>query len=126
MQGQTADEPHDEFPVRNAKLSATDVGKATLKKSPLASPEPPTETKRVYRSPLNSGAKRLTKDSALTDTPSTVASTSPTFRPTATRTVAQDRNLVFGLDDPFMFKIYNAFRDQSRGVVIRGSISRAD
>ena len=33
MQGQTADEPHDEFPVRNAKLSAADVGKATLKKS---------------------------------------------------------------------------------------------
>ena len=38
MQDQTADEPHDEFPVPNAKLSATDVGKATLKKSPLASP----------------------------------------------------------------------------------------
>ena len=85
-----------------------------------AHPVKPTGTKRSNPSPLKPEAKRVQKDSGMTfDTPSTCASTSPQFRPLEPRTLQQDRNLAFGLDDSFMFRVYNAFHDQPREIVIR-------
>ena len=78
---------------------------------------------------MEADPKRVQKDSAITTTPSTGASTSASYRP-VTRGLEPDPNLTFGLDDSFMFRVFNVFRDQSRQGVIqilrRGHLHTSD
>ena len=84
------------------------------------------QVKRPLQSPLaSSSSKRRLIDSGLTtDTPSTVASTSPLFEPRVSsmspRTMSREQmeNLSRGLDDNFIFRIWNTFRGLNTDDVI--------
>ena len=99
---------------------------STLSKRPLLSPLAATSSKRPLTSPLDctSSKRRLIDSGMTTDTPSTVASTSPIFEPRASprnRTpMSRDQmeNLSRGLEDNFIFRIWNTFRGLSTDDVI--------
>ena len=115
-------------PVENPLLASSRKGQAILgfNLSPGKPVSPQTGSKRPFISPDIPSSKRRQTDSGVTDTPSTVpSSASPRMRMSSGSAVGlpmskdQMENLTRGIEEGFIYRIWNTFRGLRRDQIIR-------
>lgn len=110
-------------PVKNAGLVASSAGQ-TLLAAAFAPPTSPMPGKKrnLFSPETPSTSKRRLMDSGVTDTPSTASpKTKMSSKTVVTCTLSKDQmeNLTRGIEEGFLYRVWNTFRGQTRAQIVR-------